>query len=205
MVMTATDAAGLVINQGSINANGDITATTGPVNFSTTEAITLNPTSNVTALGNIDLSADGGIASLSNLFSENGDITLTTGSGFTTNTQTESTLISTANGGGDITFNTEISQNGMQLNLTSGTGDITFERPVGANSGAGDIIISVANNVTVNAEMNVASFYTSGIDGTLTLNAPVNSSSPNTVQLGGRELFVNSPITTTNGGNVIST
>ena len=62
---------------------------------------------------------------------------------------------------------------------------------------------SVANNVTVNAAMNVASFYTSGIDGTLTLNGAVTSSSPNTVQLGGRELFVNAPITTTNGGNVI--
>ena len=107
-----------------------------------------------------------------------------------TSTVVDDTIVfDSSTNNGNITFDAPLNLDGQSLKLTSGTGDITFEKPVGEIGDAGNIIINVANNVTVNAAMNVASFYTSGIDGTITLNGAVTRKSTRFARR--RELFVN--------------
>ncbi|MFM7922156.1 MAG: hypothetical protein ACKPJJ_18180, partial [Planctomycetaceae bacterium] len=123
---------------------------------------------------------------------------------------TGNSSISSASGGGNITFAGTVNGTtdyAQDINLTAGTGSISFNSTAGASIDLGDIVVVSAQNVTFLGTLFADSLTQTAGTGETRFNAAVtiNSSSSIDAAITTNAVTINSTLTTLNGGSVTIT
>jgi filamentous hemagglutinin family protein len=104
-------------------------------------------------------------------------------------------------GGGNITFKGTVDGD-HNLILETGSGDITVTDAIGGNTRLGNLTINNANDVTTGA-IRAASIKQEAGNNTI-FNGPLNTNSPDGINLTGNNFTFKAPVTTNNGNVTIS-
>jgi len=209
--------AGIASALGTIDlgAGSAIKSNGGGVTLDSPSSFFMDSTASIeTGAGNLTITADGA-STLGALTTTTGDITATVGSGGSL-TVADGTVIQTA--GGDITLDgdnqltlgdpgsgagTEVKSNGGTLTLGSASGSVLIETDVVIESGAGDLNVAAAQNLTLNDAGGGGSLNQTGSGnitleagnpGTLTVGLNVGNAATGDVTLKGNSLSTSRPV-----------
>ena len=186
LTIGGSDSSGRIRVANPINFSGPVLIQAPSGAIEVNGAISGTGNASITLTGATTLNAD--LTTIGQNITINGNIFLSNTVGIDTN-------------GGNILVNGTIDGN-QNLILAAGNGNITLTEALGSNTRIGNLTISSANDVTA-AAIRASSITQTAGTGTTTFDGPLDTNSPNGINLTGTNFVINRPVTTTNGGGVV--